>query len=54
MKFNIDDKVIFDGNIGIVYDYNKRYKTYTVEINGKRYWGIPEDNLQLSGSLEEA
>jgi hypothetical protein len=46
MKFNLDQKVRVIGyGIGIIWDYNKRYKEYTVIIEGKRIYGIKENEI---------
>jgi hypothetical protein len=47
LKFKLDDKVILNGNKGIVWDYSSRYKDYDIKLeDGRVIHGIQETELE--------
>jgi len=46
MKYDLDEKVIYEGSVCTVFDYNQRTGEYTIDRDGKpRVYCVPEHKL---------
>ena len=47
MKFKLDQKVIYNGEEVIVWDYSHRYKDYTIKLkSGKIIYNVKENEIK--------
>lgn len=46
MNYELDQKVIYNNQEAIIFDYNIRYKEYTLLIGNKRIYNVKPEEIR--------